>query len=135
MPTGPAGWSHRRRRAAAARAVTPADAQQLAERIAALQPESRELFLFPCAAENKHRKLRLAALGDLSSQRPSQTTFAMACRLVDAAPPWQQDRGQGARVLLLAMGDSRIDAPSDRIATWTWQLARAARDHQYRYAG
>ena len=79
----------------AARAVTPADAQQLAERIAALQPESRELFLFTCAAENKHRKLRLAALGDLSSQRPSQTTFAMACRLVEAAPTWQQDRGPG----------------------------------------
>jgi hypothetical protein len=119
----------------AARAVTPADAQQLAERIAALQPESRELFLFTCAAENKHRKLRLAALGDLSSQRPSQTTFAMACRLVEAAPTWQQDRGQGARVLLLAMGDGKIDAPIDRIVAWTWQLARAARDHEYRYAG
>jgi ribonuclease E len=119
----------------AARAVTPADAQQLAERITALQPESRELFLFTCAAENKHRKLRLAALGDLSSQRPSQTTFAMACRLVEAAPTWQQDRGQGARVLLLAMGDGKIDAPIDRIVAWTWQLARAARDHEYRYAG
>ena len=119
----------------AARAVTPADVQQLAERIAALQPESRELFLFTCAAENKHRKLRLAALGDLSSQRPSQTTFAMACRLVEAAPTWQQDRGQGARVLLLAMGDGKIDAPIDRIVAWTWQLARAARDHEYRYAG
>ncbi len=119
----------------AARAVTPADAQQLAERIAALQPEARELFLFTCAAENKHRRLRLAALGDLSSQRPSQTTFAMACRLVEAAPTWQQDRGQGARVLLLAMGDGKIEAPVDRIASWTWQLARAARDHEYRYAG
>jgi ribonuclease E len=119
----------------AARAVTPADAQQLAERIAALQPESRELFLFTCAAENKHRKLRLAALGDLSSQRPSQTTFAMACRLVEAAPTWQQDRGQGARVLLLAMGDGKVEAPVDRIVSWTWQLARAARDHEYRYAG
>ena len=119
----------------AARAVTPADAQQLAERIAALQPEARELFLFTCAAENKHRKLRLAALGDLSSQRPSQTTFAMACRLVEAAPTWQQDRGQGARVLLLAMGDGKIEAPIDRIVAWTWQLARAARDHEYRYAG
>ena len=119
----------------AARAVTPADAQQLAERIAALQPEARELFLFTCAAENKHRRLRLAALGDLSSQRPSQTTFAMACRLVEAAPTWQQDRGQGARVLLLAMGDGKIEAPADRIASWTWQLAKAARDHEYRYAG
>jgi ribonuclease E len=119
----------------AARAVTPADAQQLAERIASLQPEARELFLFTCAAENRHRKLRLAALGDLSSQRPSQTTFAMACRLVEAAPTWQQDRGQGARVLLLAMGDGKIDAPVDRIVAWTWQLAKAARDHEYRYAG
>jgi hypothetical protein len=119
----------------AARSVTPADVQMLAERIAALQPESRELFLFTCAAENRHRKLRLAALGDLSSQRPSQTTFAMACRLVEAAPTWQQDRGQGARVLLLAMGDGKIEAPTDRIVSWTWQLARAARDHEYRYAG
>jgi hypothetical protein len=119
----------------AARAVTPADAQQLAERIASLQPEARELFLFTCAAENKHRKLRLAALGDLSSQKPSQTTFAMACRLVEAAPTWQQDRGQGARVLLLAMGDGKIEAPADRIVAWTWQLARAARDHEYRFAG
>ncbi len=59
----------------------------------------------------------------------------MACRLVEAAPTWQQDRGQGARILLLAMGDGRIEAPDDRIVAWTWQLARAARDHEYRYAG
>ena len=58
----------------------------LAERIAGLQPEARELFFFTCAAENKHRKLRLQALGDLASHNPSQTTFAMACRLVEAAP-------------------------------------------------
>jgi ribonuclease E len=119
----------------AARSVTPADVHQLAERITALQREARELFLFTCSAENKHRRLRLTALGDLVSQRPSQTTFAMACRLVEAAPPWQQDRGQGARVLLLAIGDGKIDAPADRLVTWTWQLAKAARDHQYRYAG
>jgi hypothetical protein len=119
----------------AARSVTPADVHQLAERIALLEPEARELFLFTCAAENKHRRLRLTALGDLAAQRPSQTTFAMACRLVEAAPPWQQDRGQGGRVLLLAMGDGKIEAPADRIVAWTWQLAKAARDHQYRYAG
>ena len=119
----------------AARAVSPADVQMLAERITGLQPEARELFFFTCAAENKHRRLRLQALGDLASQGPTQTTFAMACRLVEAAPTWQQDRGQGARVLLLAMGDERIEAPDDRIVTWTWQLARAARDHEYRYAG
>ena len=119
----------------AARAVTPSDVNNLAERIAALQPESRELFLYTCSAENRHRRLRLTALGDLAAQRPSQTTFAMACRLVEAAPTWQQDRGQGARVLLLAMGDDKIEAPADRIVSWTWQLARAARDHQYRYAG
>jgi ribonuclease E len=119
----------------AARAVSPADVQMLAERITGLQPEARELFFFTCAAENKHRRLRLQALGDLASQGPTQTTFAMACRLVEAAPTWQQDRGQGARVLLLAMGDERIEAPDDRIVAWTWQLARAARDHEYRYAG
>jgi hypothetical protein len=38
-------------------------------------------------------------------------------------------------VLLLAMGDGKIDAPADRIVSWTWRLARAARDHEYRYAG
>jgi ribonuclease E len=119
----------------AARSVTPADVQHLAERITALTPEGRELFLFTCTAENRHRKLRLAALGDLASQGPTQTTFAMACRLIEAAPTWQQDRGQGARVLLLAMGDGKIAAPADRIVAWTWQLARAARDHEYRYAG
>lgn len=59
----------------------------------------------------------------------------MACRLVEAAPTWQQDRGQGARILLLALGDGKIAAPDDRIVAWTWQLARAARDHEYRYAG
>ena len=119
----------------AARSVSPADVHMLAERIAGLQPEARELFFFTCAAENKHRKLRLQALGDLASHNPRQTTFAMACRLVEAAPTWQQDRGQGARILLLALGDGKIAAPDDRIVAWTWQLARAARDHEYRYAG
>jgi ribonuclease E len=119
----------------AARSVSPADVHMLAERIAGLQSEARELFFFTCAAENKHRKLRLQALGDLASHNPSQTTFAMACRLVEAAPTWQQDRGQGARILLLALGDGKIGAPDDRIVAWTWQLARAARDHEYRYAG
>src|SRR6185503_9134698 len=119
----------------AARSVSPADVHMLAERIAGLQSEARELFFFTCAAENKHRKLRLQALGDLASHNPSQTTFAMACRLVEAAPTWRQDRGQGARILLLALGDGKIAAPDDRIVAWTWQLARAARDHEYRYAG
>ena len=119
----------------AARQLTPADVHTLTERIVGLQPEARELFFFTCAAENKHRKLRLSSLGDLAAAGPSQTTFAMACRLVEAAPTWQQDRGQGARVLLLAMGDGKIEAPADRIVAWTWRLARAARDHEYRYAG
>jgi superfamily II DNA or RNA helicase len=119
----------------AARQLAPGDVHTLTERIVGLQPEARELFFFTCAAENKHRKLRLSSLGDLAAAGPSQTTFAMACRLVEAAPTWQQDRGQGARVLLLAMGDGKIDAPADRIVAWTWQLARAARDHEYRYAG
>ena len=119
----------------AARQLAPSDVHTLTERIVGLQPEARELFFFTCAAENKHRKLRLSSLGDLAAAGPSQTTFAMACRLVEAAPTWQQDRGQGARVLLLAMGDSKIAAPADRIVAWTWQLARAARDHEYRYAG
>ncbi|HYX85901.1 MAG TPA: helicase-related protein [Gaiellales bacterium] len=119
----------------AARQLGPGDVHTLTERIVGLLPEARELFFFTCAAENKHRKLRLSSLGDLAAAGPSQSTFAMACRLVEAAPTWQQDRGQGARVLLLAMGDGKIEAPPDRIVAWTWQLARAARDHEYRYAG
>ena len=119
----------------AARQLTPADVHTLTERIVNLAPESRELFFFTCAAENRHRKMRLSGLGDLATSGPSQTTFAMACRLVEAAPTWQQDRGQGARVLLLAMGDGKIEAPADRIVSWTWRLAKAARDHEYRYAG
>ena len=119
----------------AARQLTPADVHTLTDRIVNLAPEARELFFFTCAAENRHRKMRLSGLGDLATSGPSQTTFAMACRLVEAAPTWQQDRGQGARVLLLAMGDAKIEAPADRIVSWTWRLARAARDHEYRYAG
>ncbi len=119
----------------AARQLGPADVHTLTDRILNLAPEARELFFFTCAAENRHRKLRLSSLGDLATSGPSQTTFAMACRLIEAAPTWQQDRGQGARVLLLAMGDNKIEAPPDRIVSWTWRLARAARDHEYRYAG
>jgi superfamily II DNA or RNA helicase len=119
----------------AARQLTPADVHTLTDRIVNLAPESRELFFYTCAAENRHRKMRLSGLGDLATSGPSQTTFAMACRLVEAAPTWQQDRGQGARVLLLAMGDAKIEAPADRIVSWTWRLAKAARDHEYRYAG
>jgi ribonuclease E len=119
----------------AARQLTPADVHILTDRIVNLAPEARELFFYTCAAENRHRKMRLSGLGDLATSGPSQTTFAMACRLVEAAPTWQQDRGQGARVLLLAMGDAKIEAPADRIVSWTWRLARAARDHEYRYAG
>ena len=119
----------------AARQLTPADVHTLTDRIINLAPEARELFFYTCAAENRHRKMRLSGLGDLATSGPSQTTFAMACRLVEAAPTWQQDRGQGARVLLLAMGDAKIEAPADRIVSWTWRLARAARDHEYRYAG
>ena len=119
----------------AARQLGPADVHTLTDRILNLAPEARELFFFTCAAENRHRKMRLSGLGDLATSGPSQTTFAMACRLIEAAPTWQQDRGQGARVLLLAMGDDKIEAPPDRIVSWTWRLARAARDHEYRYAG
>jgi hypothetical protein len=118
-----------------ARQLGPADVHTLTDRILNLAPEARELFFFTCAAENRHRKMRLSGLGDLATSGPSQTTFAMACRLIEAAPTWQQDRGQGSRVLLLAMGDDKIEAPPDRIVSWTWRLARAARDHEYRYAG
>ena len=51
----------------AARQLAPGDVHTLTERIVALQPEARELFFFTCAAENKHRKLRLSSLGDLAA--------------------------------------------------------------------
>src|SRR3954454_22054806 len=93
----------------AARMLTPADVHTLTERIVNLAPEARELFFYTCSAENRHRKLRLSALGDMATAVAGQTTFGRAGRLVEAAPTWQQDRGQGARVLLLAMGDGRIE--------------------------
>ena len=37
-------------------------------------------------------------------------------RLIEAAPTWRSDRAQGARVLLLAMGDGTLEAPPDRSA-------------------
>ena len=45
--------------------LAPGDVHTLTERIVGLQPEARELFFFTCAAENKHRKLRLSRLADL----------------------------------------------------------------------
>ena len=55
---------------------------------------------------------------------------------------WSRPRRRGSRIAARVPGcccwrwaTSRIEAPDDRIVTWTWQLARAARDHEYRYAG
>jgi ribonuclease E len=62
----------------AARQLSPADVHTLTDRIVNLAPEARELFFFTCAAENRHRKMRLSGLGDLATSGPSQTTFAMA---------------------------------------------------------
>ena len=82
----------------AARAVSPADVQMLAERITGLQPEARELFFFTCAAENKHRRLRLQALGDLASQGPTPD------HIRDGLPPGRGGARRGSRTAARAPG-------------------------------
>lgn len=90
------------------------------------------LFFATCAAENKNRALRLMALGDLAQNRPPANVFDRAVRLVEAAPTWRLDRAQGARTLLLALGDRRVEASDHQVVAWAWRLARASRDAQFR---
>jgi hypothetical protein len=91
------------------------------------------LFFATCAAENKHRQLRLIALGDLAQNRPTANVFERATRLVEAAPTWRLDRAQGSRTLLLALGDRRVEASDHQMVAWAWRLARASRDAQFRH--
>ncbi len=116
----------------AGRRVNQKDVIRLARALSAVPIQIRMLFFATCAAENKNRALRLMALGDLAQHRPDANVFERAVRLVEAAPTWRLDRAQGARTLLLALGDGRVDASSDRVAAWTWRLARASREAQFR---
>jgi hypothetical protein len=54
--------------------------------------------------------------------------------MVTSAPTWEKDRVQGVRVLLRAIGEGKVEAPTDIAARWTWRLARATRKLQDRRA-
>ena len=101
--------------------------------LTSVSDETRMLFFATCAAENKHRQLRLIALGDLAQNRPTANVFERAVRLVEAAPTWRLDRAQGSRTLLLALGDRRVEASDHQMVAWAWRLARASRDAQFRH--
>jgi hypothetical protein len=116
----------------AGRRVGSKDLPKLARVLSSVRLETRMLFFATCAAENKNRALRLMALGDLAQNRPPANVFDRAVRLVEAAPTWRLDRAQGARTLLLALGDHRVEASDHQVVAWAWRLARASRDAQFR---
>jgi ribonuclease E len=91
-----------------------------------------EQFLTSCAAENPNRRLRLLALADRVSMTVERADFDDLVTLVTQAPPWEKDRVQGARTLLRAIGEGKVDAPEQILARWTWKLARATRKAQDR---
>ena len=108
--------------------------QQFAEKLARASRECRELFLMSCAAENPNRRLRLAALGDRVATAVDRASFDDLVTIVISSPMWEKDRVQGARILLRALAEGKVDAPDDIIARWTWRLARATRKLQDRRA-
>jgi hypothetical protein len=116
----------------AGRKIGSKDLVKLASVLAGVAESTRLLFLATCAAENKNRALRLMALGDLAQHAPSANVFERAVRLVEAAPTWRLDRAQGARTLLLAMGDGRVEASDHQVVAWAWRLARSSREAQFR---
>src|SRR5881409_2871208 len=87
-----------------------------------------------CAAENPNRRLRLTALADRVSMTVDRASFDDLVTLVTQAPTWEKDRVHGVRTLLRALGDSKVDAPEQILARWTWRLARATRKVQDRRA-
>jgi len=93
-----------------------------------------EQFLSACAAENPNRRLRLTALADRVSMTVDRASFDDLVTLVTQAPTWDKDRSQGVRTLLRALGESKVDAPEQILARWTWRLARATRKVQDRRA-
>src|SRR5690349_6029102 len=93
-----------------------------------------EQFLTACAAENPNRRLRLTALADRVSMVVDRASFDDLVTLVTQAPPWEKDRVQGVRTLLRALGESKVDAPEQILARWTWRLARSTRKVQDRRA-
>jgi ribonuclease E len=118
----------------AARRVAPPDLTRLTTTLAKVSEETRIAFFATCAAECKHRALRLAALGDLASRHPDGNTVERVVRLIEAAPTWAADRAQGARVLLLALGEGGFAGSLSQRVAWTWRLAKASREVQFRVA-
>jgi ribonuclease E len=93
-----------------------------------------EQFLTTTAAENPNRRLRMTALADRVSMMVDRADFDDLVTLVTQAPTWEKDRLAGARVLLRALGEAKVDAPDQILARWTWRLARATRKAQDRRA-
>jgi ribonuclease E len=118
----------------AARRVAPPDLTRLTATLAKVSEETRITFFATCAAECKHRALRLAALGDLASRHPDPNTVERVVRLIEAAPTWAADRAQGARVLLLALGEGGFAGSLSQRVAWMWRLAKASREVQFRVA-
>jgi ribonuclease E len=118
----------------AARRVAPADLPRLAETLAKVGETTRIRFFATCAAECKHRSLRRIALADLAAHRPDINTVDRMVRLIEAAPTWASDRAQGAKVLLSAIAAGTLPGSQSQRLTWTWKLARASRETQYRAA-
>ena len=118
----------------AGRQVRIEERQAFAEKLAKASRQCRELFLMACAAENPNRRLRLAALGDRVSTSVSRADFDDLVTIVSSSPTWENDRIQGLRVLLRAIGEGKIDVSEDILARWTWRLAKASRKIQDRRA-
>jgi superfamily II DNA or RNA helicase len=118
----------------AGRQVRFEERQHFAEKLARASRECREAFLMSCAAENPNRRLRLSALGDRVAVTVDRADFDDLVTMVTSAPTWDKDRVQGVRILLRAIGEGKVDAPTDIVARWTWRLARATRKLQDRRA-
>ena len=117
-----------------ARRVSRADLPRLVDTLAKVTDQTRISFFATCAAENKHRTLRRIALTELTRAHPDVNTIDRMVRLIEAAPTWQNDRASGARVLLLAIAAELLPGSQSQRFSWTWKLARAARETQYRHA-
>ncbi len=118
----------------AGRQVRFEERQAFAEKLARASRECREAFLMSCAAENPNRRLRLSALGDRVAVAVDRADFDDLVTMVTSAPTWEKDRIQGVRILLRAIGEGKVEAPTDIVARWTWRLARATRKIQDRRA-
>ncbi len=118
----------------AGRQVRFEERQAFAEKLARASKHCREAFLMSCAAENPNRRLRLSALGDRVAFAVDRADFDDLVTMVTSAPTWEKDRVQGVRVLLRAIGEGKVEAPSDIVSRWTWRLARATRKLQDRRA-